>query len=233
MDPLFYAPDISSLPELPEEESLHCTRVLRLKAGDPITVTDGKGFFYHATVVNANPRHCQVKVMKRLSQKPLWNYHLHIAVAPTKNMDRMEWFVEKATEIGIDIITFLSCRHSERKDIKLPRLNKTAISAMKQSNKAILPQINEIIDFQKFISSGFKAVKMIAYCADEHKQLIKDIYTPGQNVLILIGPEGDFSQDEINAALSAGFTPVSLGESRLRTETAALIACHTIHLLNQ
>ncbi|MDR2913540.1 MAG: 16S rRNA (uracil(1498)-N(3))-methyltransferase [Tannerella sp.] len=233
MEQLFYAPDIATVPILPEEESQHCIRVLRLKEGDNITITDGKGFFYTATLENTHPKHCQVKITESLSQKPLWEYTIHIAVAPTKNMDRMEWFVEKATEIGINAITCLRCRHSERKEIKLQRLNKIAISAMKQSQKAILPQINEITDFNRFISQDFNGYKMIAHCAENSKQLIKEIYTPESNVLFLIGPEGDFSNEEINAALSAGFSPVSLGKSRLRTETAALAACHTIHVLNQ
>jgi 16S rRNA (uracil1498-N3)-methyltransferase len=144
----------------------------------------------------------------------------------------MEWFVEKATEIGIDTITFLKCRHSERNHIKLQRLNKIAISAMKQSQKAVLPSINEMIDFKEFISLSAKGIKMIAHCLETGKQAIRTIYTPDNDALILIGPEGDFCHDEINAALAAGFVPVSLGESRLRTETAALVACYSIHFLN-
>ena len=232
MERLFYAPDIATVPELPEEESQHCVHVLRLKTGDSITITDGKGFFYAASIINPHPKHCRVNITMCLPQKPIRTYAVHIAVAPTKNMDRMEWFVEKATEIGIDTITFLRCNHSERKDVKLQRLIKTAISAMKQSQKAVLPQINEMIDFKDFISNDSDDVKMIAHCAEDSKQLIKDIYTSGRNALILIGPEGDFSPDEIKASLSAGFAPVSLGDCRLRTETAALAACHTIHLLN-
>ena len=234
MEQLFYAPDIVTIPELPEEESLHCIRVMRLKTGDPVIITDGKGFFYHAIIENADPRHCQVSITNQERQKPLWeDYRIHIAVAPTKNIDRMEWFVEKATEIGINTITFLCCRHSERKDIKLQRLRKTSISAMKQSFKATIPQINEMIAFQNFISQHHDELRMIATCTDDHRQRIKNIYTPQQDALILIGPEGDFSHDERMAARVAGFAPVSLGESRLRTETAALAACHTIHLLNQ
>ena len=233
MEQLFYAPDITTISELPEEESLHCIRVLRLKSGDPITITDGKGFFYHATIEKPHPKHCQVSIVKQEKQKPLWDYRITMAVAPTKNMDRMEWFVEKTTEIGVDTITFLRCFHSERKEIKLQRLRKTAISAMKQSFKATIPQIDEMIDFHKFISHAKHDNRMIATCIDHQRQMIKNIYTPQQHALILIGPEGDFSPDEILAARTAGFVPVSLGESRLRTETAALIACHTIHLLNR
>ena len=231
--PLFYAPDIDSVSELSEDESLHCARVLRLKKDDSITITDGKGFFYSANITDVNSKHCQVSVTKRWPQKTTRNYKVHIAVAPTKNMDRMEWFVEKATEIGIDTITCLHCRHSERNVIKLQRLYKTGISAIKQSQQALLPQINEMTDFYEFVSSPHIGFNMIAHCSDDCKQHIKDVYTPDSNALILIGPEGGFSPDEINAALSAGFIPVSLGGNRLRTETAALVACHTIHLLNQ
>lgn len=233
MEQLFYAPDIAVTSELPEEESQHCVRVLRLKEGDPITLTDGKGFLYTAILANAHPKHCRVDITEQHRQTPLWNYIIHIAIAPTKNMDRMEWFVEKATEIGINTITCLRCRHSERREIKLQRLNKIAVSAMKQSQKTWLPQINEMIDFNTFISQKLDGDKMIAHCAEDKKQLIKDSYKPNSNALILIGPEGDFSSEEINAALSAGFSPISLGKSRLRTETAALTACQTIHILNQ
>ena len=232
MEQLFYAPDIIAEPVLPEDESGHCIRVLRLKEGERITITDGKGFLYYAILENTHPKHCRVNITERLPQSPLWDYKIHIAVAPTKNIDRMEWFVEKATEIGINTITNLRCQHSERREIKLQRLNKIAVSAMKQSQKTILPQINEITDFNKFISQKFDGHKMIAHCIEDKKQLIKDIYKPNGNALILIGPEGDFSDEEINVAISAGFIPVTLGKSRLRTETAALAACHTIHVIN-
>jgi len=233
MEQLFYAPDIATELLLPEDESRHCIRVLRLKEGDNITVTDGKGFLYYATLENANPKRCSVIITGQLPQKPLWDCKIHIAVAPTKNTDRMEWFVEKATEIGINTITCLCCNHSERREIKPQRLNKIAISAMKQSQKSILPQINEMVDFNKFLSQEFDGCKMIAHCTENKKQLIKDIYIPGSNALILIGPEGDFSDEEINSAISAGYAPITLGKSRLRTETAALVACHTIHFINE
>lgn len=233
MEQLFYAPDIMIVSELPEEESQHCMRVLRMKAGDAISITDGKGFFYTANIVNTHQKHCQVSITKRWPQKRLKDCNIHIAVAPPKNIDRMEWLVEKATETGVDTITCLHCRRSERKEVKLQRLHKIAVSAMKQSQKAFLPQINEMIPFREFIRQDFNGMKMIAHCADDIKQLIKNVYLPNLPALILIGPEGDFSQEEIDDALIAGFTPVSLGESRLRTETAALVACLTIHLLNQ
>lgn len=236
MKHLFYAPDIASIPELPEEESQHCARVLRLKAGDPLSITDGKGFLYRATVTEAHPRHCRIRLTDKQRQKPHWNAIIHIALSPTKNTDRMEWFVEKATEIGINSITCLRCRHSERREIKLQRLNRIAVNAMKQSQQSTLPQINGITDFHTFITHHAACAdgyKMIGHCSGNEKKLIKDIYLPGNNALVLIGPEGDFSPEEINAAGSAGFHPVSLGESRLRSETAALVACHTIHILNQ
>jgi 16S rRNA (uracil1498-N3)-methyltransferase len=235
MEHLFYAPDIASVPELPEDESLHCVRVLRLKNGDGITVTDGKGFLYEAILVDAHPRRCRVEITDRPEQKPLWNFDIHIAVSPAKNMDRMEWFVEKATEIGINRITCLRCRYSERREIKLQRLNRIAVNAMKQSQKTMLPEINEIMDFREFVAhnTDTDGCKMIAHCSENEKNLIRNVYAPNKNALILIGPEGDFSREEINAAITTGFHPVSLGESRLRTETAALVACHTIHVLNQ
>lgn len=233
MEHLFYAPDIAINPELPEEESQHCIRVLRLKEGDEITVTDGKGHLYLAVLEEAHHKHCRIDIAKQWKQEPLWNVHIHIAIAPTKNIDRTEWFVEKATEIGINEITCLCCRYSERREIKWQRLNKIAINAMKQSQQTTLPKINEIIDFKDFTKSNFDGAKMIGHCHENQKHLIKELYKPGRNALLLIGPEGDFSNEEINDALAAGFEPVSLGKSRLRTETAALVACHTIHVLNQ
>ena len=233
MEQLFYAPDIAANHTLPEDESEHCVRVLRLKEGDSITITDGKGFLYKAILGNAHPKHCLVNIIEQFPQNPLWQYNIHIAVAPTKNPDRMEWLVEKATEIGINTLTWLRCHNSERREIKLHRLYKIAISAMKQSQKTFLPQINEMIDFNKFISQPFDGYKMIAHCRNDEKHLIKDLYKPDGNVLIMIGPEGDFSNEEIKDAITAGFAPVSLGKSRLRTETAALVACHTIHVLNE
>jgi 16S rRNA (uracil1498-N3)-methyltransferase len=233
MERLFYAPDIAINPELPEEESQHCARVLRLREGDEITVADGKGYLYQAVLTETHPGRCRVNITNKWKQEPLWNFYIHVAVAPTKNIDRMEWFVEKATEIGINEITCLRCRRSERREIKIQRLNKIAVNAMKQSQKTTLPKINGMVDFPDFIPFGFEGYKMIGHCYDSPKRLIKEIYKPGKNALLLVGPEGDFSSEEINAALTAGFSPVSFGESRLRTETAALVACHAIHVLNQ
>lgn len=230
---IFYTPDIAVNPELPEEEAGHCIRVLRLTEGDEILVTDGKGTFYKAAISRAHHKHCEVSILESWQQPALWNFRLHIAVAPTKNMDRMEWFAEKATEIGIDAITCLNCRFSERREIKPARLEKILISAMKQSQKATLPQLEGMTDFKSFVNQSFDGRKFIAHCEDGDKTLLKQTYRPGENALVLIGPEGDFSLEEIELALKKGFEPISLGDSRLRTETAALVACHTIHVLNQ
>lgn len=230
---VFYTPNILRNPELPEEEAQHCTRVLRLGVGDNITLTDGRGNFYKAEITVANSKRCLVSITETIHQNPLWPCHLHIAVAPTKNMDRNEWFAEKATEIGIDELTFLNCRFSERKVIKTERIEKILISAIKQSLKARLPKLNEMIDFTKFIAQDFKGQKFIAHCYEGEKPLLKDVLTPGKDAVVLIGPEGDFSEEEVKAAIERGFTPISLGKSRLRTETAALVACHTMNLMNQ
>lgn len=230
---IFYAPDIESTLVLPEEESGHCVRVMRLAEGDEIMITDGKGNFYRTSITNAHPKHCQVEITSSWQPEKPWDAYIHIAVAPTKNMDRMEWFAEKATEIGIDEITCLNCRFSERKEVKTARLEKILVSAMKQSQKALLPQLNRMTDFKQFVRQPFNGRKFIAHCEEGEKPLIKSIYRPGENVLILIGPEGDFSPEEIKSAEENGFEAISLGKSRLRTETAALTACHTIHVLNQ
>jgi 16S rRNA (uracil1498-N3)-methyltransferase len=233
METLFYAPAIASGSELPEDESQHCTRVLRLKEGDEITVTDGKGHLYRAVLKDVHRKRCRVEIAEARDAEPLRDFRIHLAVAPTKRADRMEWLVEKATEIGVDEITCLRCRYSERREIKRERLCKIAVGAMKQSQQAVLPQINGMTDFEAFIAPGFEGCKMFGHCREDRtKQLIREVYRPGQNALLMIGPEGDFSSGETEAALAAGFFPVSLGKSRLRTETAALAACHTIHVLN-
>ena len=230
---LFYAPHIQTNPVLPEDESGHAVRVLRLEDGAEILITDGKGFFYKAIIIDAHPKYCEVSIVTTLQQPPLRLFQIHIAIAPPKHIDRMEWFVEKATEIGIDAITCLNCRYSERREIKTARLEKTGISAMKQSQKSCLPQLTGMTDFQYFINQPFDGSKFIAHCGEGEKPLFKQIYHRGENALILIGPEGDFSLEEISLAIKQGFQPVTLGQSRLRTETAALVACHTVHLLNQ
>ena len=230
---VFYTPDIATSCEMPEEEAGHCLRVLRLTTGDEVTLTDGKGNFYKAVISAATNKRCQLKIMETLPQEKGWNGWLHVAMAPTKNMDRTEWFAEKATEIGFDELTFLNCRYSERKVIKTERIEKILVSAIKQSLKANKPILNEMTDFNKFITQDFKGQKFICHCYEGEKKLLKEALVPGEDALILIGPEGDFSEEEVAKAIEAGFQPVSLGKSRLRTETAALVASHTLNLLNQ
>jgi 16S rRNA (uracil1498-N3)-methyltransferase len=229
---IFYTPDILSNPELPFEEARHCVKVLRKKEGDEILLTDGKGFFYDAEIVQANPKHCLVNILNTTEQPENRNFSIQIAFAPTKNMDRIEWFAEKATEIGIDRFSPVLCRHSERKDIKPQRIDKILVSAMKQSQKAILPRLDEMQAFVEFIEQDFKGQKFIAHCYPHEKKTLKEAYRVGESALILVGPEGDFSEQEVEQAVKKGFQPISLGESRLRTETAALAACHAIHVLN-
>ena len=230
---VFYTPDIQTRAELPEEEAQHAVRVLRLQAGDEVTLTDGQGNFYRAAISTATLKHCLVQVLETIPQAPLWQGHLHIAMAPTKNMDRTEWFAEKATEIGLDELTFLNCRYSERKVIKTERIRKILVSAIKQSLKARLPRLNEMTDFDRFINQPFSGQKFIAHCYEGEKPLLKDILQRGEDALVLIGPEGDFSEEEVQKAIGQGFRPISLGRSRLRTETAALVACHILNLANQ
>ncbi len=230
---VFYTPDIQNNKELPEEEAQHCIRVLRLNIGDEITLTDGKGYFYKAEISVATNKRCLVTIKETTLQEPIWPCHLHIAMAPTKNMDRNEWFAEKATEIGLDELTFLNCRFSERKVIKEERIEKILVSAIKQSLKARLPKLNKMTDFDQFISQDFSGQKFIAHCYEGEKPLLKNKLKKGIDALVLIGPEGDFSEEEVKKAIDHGFIPISLGKSRLRTETAALVACHTLILENQ
>ena len=230
---VFYTPDIATNVEMPEEEVGHCLRVLRLTTGDEVTLTDGKGNFYKAVISAATNKRCQLKVIETLPQEKGWTGWLHVAMAPTKNMDRTEWFAEKATEIGFVELTFLNCRYSERKVIKTERIDKILVSAIKQSLKANKPVLNEMMDFNKFIAQDFPGKKFICHCYEGEKKLLKEAIVPGEDALILVGPEGDFSEEEVAKAIEAGFQPVSLGKSRLRTETAALVAAHTLKLFNQ
>ena len=230
---VFYTPDIATNCEMPEEEVGHCLRVLRLGIGDEVMLTDGKGFFYKAVISAATNKRCQLKVIEELPQEKGWTGWLHLAMAPTKNMDRTEWFAEKATEIGFDELTFLNSRYSERKVIKTERIEKILVSAVKQSLKASKPVLNEMMDFNKFISQDFHGQKFICHCNEGEKKRLKDVVVPGEDAVILIGPEGDFSPEEVAKAMACGFIPVSLGKSRLRTETAALVAVHTLNLFNQ
>jgi 16S rRNA (uracil1498-N3)-methyltransferase len=231
---IFFTPDINSEQyTLSEEESKHCSRVLRLKAKDQIHLVDGRGGFYLAEITDDHPKKTVLKVLEKQEQYHKRNHYLHIAVAPTKNMDRLEWFLEKATEIGIDEITPIICDHSERKEVKTERLEKVVVSAMKQSLKAWLPKINPGISFTKFIASQEIQNKYIAHCVPTEKSELSDHFKKEQSYLVLIGPEGDFSETEINNALENGFLPITLGNSRLRTETAALQACFEINYLNR
>ncbi|MEJ6981673.1 16S rRNA (uracil(1498)-N(3))-methyltransferase [Pedobacter sp. P351] len=230
---LFYTPDISGDSyELNEEESRHCSKVLRLEQGDKVNLIDGRGGFYLAEIVNSHPKHTSLKILEHHQEYSRRNHYLHIAVAPTKNIDRFEWFLEKATEIGIDEITPIICDRSERKEVKTERLNKIITSAVKQSLKAYHPRLNEPCRFKDFISKP-AAEKFIAHCIDSEKSSLSDRITLHGNYTILIGPEGDFSTSEVENAIDSGYIPVTLGNSRLRTETAALQACFEINFLNR
>ncbi len=231
---LFYTPDISEETyTLNEIESKHCIKVLRLNTNDQIELIDGKGSFYKAKIIDPNPKKCKIEITKTIHEFGKRNHYLHIAIAPTKNIDRFEWFLEKATEIGIDEVTPLLCDHSERKGIKNERLEKIIISAVKQSIKAYKPKLNPLTKYGDFIKQNFDGTKFIAHCEENEKQSLKANYKTGSNSLILIGPEGDFSPEEINLAKKYDFLETNLGDSRLRTETAGIIACHTINLLNE
>lgn len=227
----FYVPNAQNLTELPIDEALHALRVLRLKSGDEMFLMDGHGTFYRTTVTIAATKRCMYEIVETLPQQRAWKGKIHIAVAPTKVMDKIEWFCEKATELGIDEISFLNCKQSERKVLRTVRLEKIVISAVKQSHMAWKPRLNTMTAFKDFITQPLNGRKFIAHCHEEFKK--KDLFnelfpltasTDGENITVLIGPEGDFSTDEVNMALNNGFQSVSLGKSRLRTETAALYA---------
>lgn len=231
---LFYAPDITTpLYTLDEVESGHCVRVLRLAAGDRLNITDGRGTLYDAEVVEPHPKRCTVRIV---AEHPEWErrpYRLTVAVAPTKNIDRIEWFVEKATECGIDRIVPIECAHSERRIIKLERLEKIAASAMKQSLKAYKPEVDELTPFKQLLTMPFEGKRLIAHCEEAERRPLREVVDAGEDVLLLIGPEGDFSHEEIEAARKAGFIEVTLGDMRLRTETAALAGVMYISFINQ
>ncbi|MCE5178323.1 MAG: 16S rRNA (uracil(1498)-N(3))-methyltransferase [Porphyromonadaceae bacterium] len=231
-DTLFYCPDIAISPQLPPQESQHCVKVLRMREGDTLTVTDGQGYFYECVLTEAHPKHCIVRIEHRTEMAKNRDFLLQIGFAPTKQMERNEWFVEKAVEIGIDRFTPLLSSYSERKELKKERLEKIAVSAMKQSQQAFRPAIDELIPFTDLVTRPFEGRKFIAHCHDLPKKPLAQTYRKGENAVILIGPEGDFSQEEIGNALANGFEPVSLGQTRLRTETACLVATHTIHVIN-
>ena len=232
---LFYNSAINETTEqfsFNKEESKHITKVLRKKEGDLLHITNGKGWIFKAEISIANIKNCVATIVeKKLQLKH--NYKLHLAVAPTKMNDRYEWFLEKATEIGIDSITPILCDHSERKVIKHERFEKIIQSAMKQSVNCYLPKLNEAIKFNDFIKQDFDGQLLIAHCEETDRKSLKSEMQPNQEITILIGPEGDFSVKEIERAIKNKFIPVTLGTTRLRTETAAIVACHSVAFINE
>ena len=230
----FYAPDAATSHELPSDEAMHALRVLRLQSGDEMMLMDGVGNFYRAEVTLAHTKHCLYDIKETMPQQPQWLGHVHLAIAPTKMMERMEWMIEKAVEIGVDEISFLNCQFSERRVVKLPRLEKIVIAATKQSHKAWKTTLNEIISFKDFISQPREGGKFIAHCYEEipRTSLFDHLRQPdaSQDATVLIGPEGDFSIDEVRLAVANGYQSVDLGQSRLRTETAGLSAVMMMQL---
>lgn len=229
---MFYTPNILKEQSLSENESRHAIKVLRLTEGDEITLLDGCGGIYKANITLAHPKHCEFEITAQQQKEPN-PYPLHIAIAPTKNIDRMEWFVEKCTEIGIDEITPIFCQFSERKQLKSERLEKIIIAASKQAQRSYFPILHPSTSFQNFIDTHIHHNKYIAHCYNTPKEKLFDIVLTHQPTLTLIGPEGDFSTAEVEKAIQMGYKPITLGENRLRTETAGIIACHTIALKNQ
>jgi 16S rRNA (uracil1498-N3)-methyltransferase len=214
-------------------ESRHIVRVLRKKIGDQLLITNGKGILFTSEITMADDKNCIANIISIVEKLKPRKYHLHIAIAPTKNIDRFEWFLEKATEIGIDEITPLLCERSERKNIKSERLEKIIESAMKQSLKFWLPKLNPLISFSEFINNDFESALFIAHCERTDRETLKSSLKPEQDVIILIGPEGDFSKSEIEKAIKHNYAPITLGESRLRTETAGLVATNMVSYINQ
>lgn len=230
----FFVPDAESQSELPSDEAMHAMRVLRLKGGDEIMLMDGEGCFFKAEVTIASTHHCYYQILEKMPQERQWKGKVHLAVAPTKMIDRVEWMLEKAVEIGVDEVTFLNCQFSERRLLKIQRLEKIVISAVKQSHKAWKPVIREMVPLAQFIESPREGAKFIAHCYeeiprtylyDELRQLDAD-----EDATVMIGPEGDFSIDEVEAAIQQGYKSVHLGKSRLRTETAGLSAVMMMQL---
>jgi 16S rRNA (uracil1498-N3)-methyltransferase len=232
---IFYAPDIL-LPDvtLSPEESAHCIRVLRLGAGAKVQLIDGKGGYYNAVVTLPDAKHCRLSVTETIESRAPRMYSVHIAIAPTKNMDRFEWFIEKSVEIGIDIITPLLCHHSERRVLKTDRLEKLIIATMKQAIIPGKPVLNELTSFKDFVGSIAHpgTNRFIAHCEETERETLQKVCRAGQDAVVMIGPEGDFSPEEVLSAINHGLVPVSLGRNRLRTETAGVVACNMINCLN-
>lgn len=231
----FHAPDILTDPVLPEADSGHAVRVLRMREGDELTVVDGHGHRCLCRLVQAHPKHARLEVVSVETLTQGWPQQITVAVAPTKNLDRMEWLLEKLVEVGINRFVPVLCRRSERKELKLPRLEKIAVSAMKQSLKATLPDILPMTPLRELLTAEWlPRHRYFGYCADNVERLsFAKEYAPGTDVVMLIGPEGDFDPAEVDAAMTAGFIPVTLGNERLRTETAALYSAVTIHSITQ
>ena len=233
----FYVPEAAQQEELPQDEALHALRVLRLKGGDELFLMDGVGSFYRAQVTMAASHHCYYEILEEMPQERQWKGRLHLAIAPTKMIDRIEWMVEKATEVGVDELSFLNCQFSERKQVRIDRLEKIVVSAVKQSHKAWKPVINEMISFRQFIEQPREGRKYIAHCYEEvpRKNLFDELCKPSEtsDVTVLVGPEGDFSIDEVKLAVAAGYESIDLGKSRLRTETAGFSAVMMMQLAQQ
>ncbi len=233
----FYVPEAVSCGELPQEESQHAARVLRLQAGDEVFLMDGNGCFYRAELTFVSQKHSLYNILESMPQSKAWNGNIHLAIAPTKNIDRIEWMAEKCTEIGWDELTFLSCKFSERKQIRTDRIEKIVVSAVKQSRKPFMPQVNELTDFQKFVNQPKEGRKFICHCYNEIEKI--DLYTTlneadcKEDITILVGPEGDFSIGEVRYAMEHGYESVTLGDFRLRTETAGLMAVTICQLANR
>lgn len=231
---LFYTPDIKNdFYCLSPEESKHCVRVLRLGVGDEVVLIDGRGGYYRAVIEKADVRACEVRTVRKTEAYGRRPFCLHIAMAPTKNIDRTEWMLEKCTEIGTDEFTMLLTAHSERREVKTERLERVIVSAVKQSVKAYMPVLHPVTAFGRFIASCSQGQRFIAHCNEGEKKRLEEVYVPGTDAVVLIGPEGDFSPEEVQAAVDAGFVPVTLGQSRLRTETAAVVACHSLNFINR
>lgn len=228
----FYTPDIATTLTLSEVESGHCCRVLRMRQGDDIQVVDGNGRVYECRIVDANPRRTSVEILNVIEENQHWSPHITLAVAPTKNIDRMEWLAEKAVEIGVDKFVFINCKHNVRRVVKRERIEKIMISAMKQSLKCRLPKLVEITEFNSFIEDNSFSSRYFGYCdADTPRLDFVDAYDGREDIVVMIGPEGDFSHDEVSRAIELGWKPVTFGNTRLRTETAALYSLVATHVI--